>query len=67
MTGFRVIVATPHSFDGKFLNDADTIKSAGPGPEHRIGFNRLDLTIYARDGGPDCGGSAPANQPTGKC
>ena len=25
--GIRVIVATPHSFDGKFRNDADPIKS----------------------------------------
>jgi protein-tyrosine phosphatase len=43
--GIRVIVATPHSFDGKFLSDVDTIKSLVRDLNTELTAIGLDLTI----------------------
>jgi protein-tyrosine phosphatase len=43
--GIRVIVATPHSFDGKYVNDVDTIKSLVRDLNAQLTSIGLDLTI----------------------
>ncbi len=43
--GIRVIVATPHSFDGKFLNHVDSIKSLVRDLNAQLTSVGLDLTI----------------------
>jgi protein-tyrosine phosphatase len=43
--GIQVIVATPHSFDGKFLNRADTVKSQVRDLNTKLATIGLDLTI----------------------
>jgi protein-tyrosine phosphatase len=43
--GIRAIVATPHSFDGKFLNQADSIKSHIRDLKAILTETGLDLTV----------------------
>ncbi len=43
--GIRVIVATPHSFDGKFVNQVDTIKLLVRDLNKELSLIGLDLTI----------------------
>lgn len=43
--GIQIIVATPHSFDGKFLNRTDTIKSQVRDLNTRLATIGLDVTI----------------------
>ncbi len=43
--GIRVIVATPHSFDGKFINDVNIIKSMVRDLNTELTSTGLDLTI----------------------
>ena len=43
--GIQVIVATPHSFDGKFLNRADAVKSQVRDLNTKLAAIGLDLTI----------------------
>jgi protein-tyrosine phosphatase len=43
--GIQIIVATPHSFDGKFLNRADTVRSQVRDLNTKLGTIGLDVTI----------------------
>ena len=43
--GIRVIVATPHSFDGKFLNHVDSVKSLVRDLNTELTSIGLDVTI----------------------
>ena len=43
--GIRAIVATPHSFDGKYLNDVDSVKSVVRDLNTELTSIGLDLTI----------------------